>query len=270
MAKSATVLMLRLGKYRSDTLDFIDRIEAAGGPVPDKATRMALNGLKRSIANASLGSLPGHLHVVQDSVIATQLNILNTSYTGTNMGATLTSKKYVQGNGTSTYWLTGYNPSLAGAPQNAFSLFAAFQDNVTSAASADMGCSDTVSSNGTFFNPRNGSGQAVTRINAQTTHNQAGVSNAATSFTAVRTSSALYSLYVGVGFSAAFGGGGLTSTGVPNQEMAIGAIGRSTVTTFSTRKFSGWGAFGQILTVFQAASLHRAVETYLADIGART
>lgn len=270
MAKSATALMIRIGKYRPDTLDFLSRIEAAGGPVPDKATRMALNGLKRSLANASLTALPGHLHVVQDSIAATQLNILNTSYTGTNMGATLTSKKFVQGNGTSTYWLTGYNPSVAGAPLNAFSLGGAFQDNATSAASADMGCSDTVSSHGTLLNPRTASSQAATRINAQTTHNQAGVSNAAQSFTAVRTTSALYSLYVGTGFSTAFGGGGQTSTGVPNVDMAICAIGRSTVTTFSTRKFCAWWAFGQILTVFQAAALHRAVETYLSDIGART
>lgn len=269
MAKSLNGLTLRIGRFRPDTLEFINRIEAAGGPIPDKATMLALNGLKRSIANSGLGSLPGHLHVVQDSVIATQLNILNTSYTGTNMGATLTSKKNVQGNGTSTYWLTGYNPAAAGAPQNAFSMGAAFHGSGTSSAYADMGCSDTVNLHGSLFNPRNASNQCATRVNAQTSHNVAGSSDAANSFTVVRTSSALYSLYRGTA-TTAFGGGSKTSTGVPNTDMAICAIGSSTVTTFSTRPFCGWWAFGQILTVFQAAALHRAVETYLADIGART
>jgi hypothetical protein len=267
---------IRIRRYRPDTLDFLDRIEAAGGAAPDKITAGAINRLKQDIKLQGLDTLPGHLHAALGDLPATRLNLLNTSYTATpvqgseaSVNDLLVPKKYIQGNGIDSCLLTGYNPFLAGALQNGSCIGAAFTDDVTSSATADMGCSDTVNSHGTLFNPRTASNQAATRINAQTTHNVAGSTGVATSFTAVRTTSALYSLYKGAGFTAAFGGGGQTSTGVPNQEMAIGAIGRSTLNTFSLRKFSLWWAFGRVLTIFEVGRFHLITEQFALDMGAR-
>lgn len=257
MAAHASHLMLRVLWLRADTRDLIDRMAV----VPSKKQRFNYNGLMRDLDRFGLKTVLLGLAVAGETEQQSLLDIIDPNTHPTNMGATFTPGQGFQGNGTSTYVKTGFNPSLKGVAQNSFAFGAYLLDNQSTGGS--FGCSDVVSGMGCLCAPRNGSNVAAVRINANTTNNVAGATNSSGLVISHRSVSNTINFYRN-GVSP--GGGSQNSGGVPNEEIAMGAIGRTPVNTFNTFKYAGW-VFAPGITAAQHLNLYIAKQRYYTELG---
>jgi hypothetical protein len=232
------------------------------GSVPTKAQRLNYNALMRDIELSGIRSAIVSLGLAGETLDQSVLDIIDPDLTPVNHGMVLAPKQHFAGDA-ATQWLdTGFNPSAEGVPQNNFAFGGYIRNNLQTANA--FGCSDVVGGNGCLLTPRNASNQAAVRVNSATSNNIASQSDSRGLVMAHRSASNTINYYRN---GATPGGGSQNSVGVPNEKLAIGAVGRNPVITFNAYQYGGWAAL-----VNPTANVHlwlyRIFQRYFTDMGA--
>lgn len=241
-----------------------DALLARLSPTPDATHGTQINTLIAALKSASVWSKLDGFYI-NAMPFAGQIirNWVSTDYNQTNNGGTFTADSGVEGNGSSAYLSSTFNPSTATSPnfqRDSAHLWAYSLSTAASASSIDVGSTGTA-----------GWGMSVGRsdqanaprgfINSSTVSNYPVQANCKGMYVLTRTTSTLTTMYKD---GSSIGTDTAASTVNPGN-FSMAALRYNAL--YSDKKLAGWG-FGGGLTSADVSAMSSAIATYLTVRGA--